>query len=118
MGIFSRRHEQRAQYYSPAVEDALFNAALTGKVDAAQTAAATAAVKAISDPFATAEVTPPTLASILTPSVLVDMARHLLLTGNAVYLIDITEGGQSPSLVPTAASRSRGASSPPHGSTA
>ena len=91
--------EQRAQYYSPGVEDALFNAALKGRSDVSQTAAATAAIRAISDPFAVANVTPIALASVLSPSVLVDMARRVLLTGNAVYLLDVDAiGGMS--LVP------------------
>ena len=92
--------EQRAQYYSPGVEEALFNAALSGgRADASQSAAATAAIRAISDPFAVANVTPISLASVLRPAVLVDMARRVLLTGNAVYLLDVDEiGGMS--LVP------------------
>ena len=91
--------EQRAQYYSSGVEEALFSAALTGRSDASQSAAATAAVRAISDPFAVANVTPISLASVLRPAVLVDMARRVLLTGNAVYMLDVDEiGGMS--LVP------------------
>ena len=92
--------EQRAQYYSPGVEEALFNAALSGgRADVSQSAAATAAIRAISDPFAVANVTPVSLASVLRPAVLVDMARRVLLTGNAVYLLDVDEiGGMS--LVP------------------
>ena len=91
--------EQRAQYYSSGVEEALFSAALTGRSDASQSAAATAAIRAISDPFAVANVTPISLASVLRPAVLVDMARRVLLTGNAVYMLDVDEiGGMS--LVP------------------
>lgn len=99
MGIFNRRHEQRAHYYSPAVEDALYNAALVGRSDASQTAAATSAIHSISDAFAVASVTPSSLNSLLNPAFMVDMARRLLLSGNALYMIDVDDA-EGLSLVP------------------
>ena len=88
--------EERANFYSPGVEEALFNAALTGKADASQTSAAATAVRAISNSFAVATVTPIALAQVLTPPLLVDMIRRVLVTGNAVYVIDVdADGGLS-----------------------
>ena len=86
--------EHRGNFYSPAVEDALFNAALVGRSDASQTAAAATAIRVIADSFAVAVVSPSSLSSILNPPpLLVDLVRRLLLTGNVAYLVDSDESG-------------------------
>ena len=84
--------EHRASYSNAAV-DALLSSAIRAQAEAGATAAAAAGIRALSDPFAVANVTPISLASVLNPGFLVDLARRVLLTGNAVYLLDVDESG-------------------------
>ncbi len=89
---WSKALEHRASYSNAAV-DALLSGATQAPAEASATAAAAAGIRAISDPFAVANVTPIALASVLNSSFLVDMARRVLLTGNAVYMLDVDENG-------------------------
>lgn len=50
-------------------------------------------IRVISDMFAVATVTPREAATLLTPDFRADLARRLLLTGNALYDIDVRRGG-------------------------
>ena len=84
--------EHRASYSNAAV-DALLSGATVAKAEATATAAAVAGIRALSDPFAVANVQPLTLASMLNPGVLVDMVRRVVLQGNAVFMLDIDESG-------------------------
>ena len=84
--------EHRASYSNAAV-DALLSGSIQAKAEASQTAAAATAVRAIADSFAVAEVTPISLRSVLTPPLLVDLVRRLLLSGNAVFLVDVDDSG-------------------------
>ena len=76
--------EHRASYSNAAV-DALLSGSIQAKAEASQTAAAATAVRAIADSFAVAEVTPISLRSVLTPPLLVDLVRRLLLSGNSRF---------------------------------
>ena len=92
------RMEHRASYSNAAV-DALLSGATTAQAEASKTSAATAAIHAIADAFAVANVTPITLAHVLNPVFMADLARRLLIAGNATYLIEIDDIGAL-SLVP------------------
>ena len=81
-----------------AVVDALLSGATQAQAEASATAAATSAIHAIADAFAVANVAPPSLAQVLNPVFLVDLARRVLITGNAVYAMDVDDDGLS--LVP------------------
>ena len=84
--------EHRASYSNAAV-DALLSGSIQAKAEASQTAAASTAVRVIADSFAVAEVTPISLRSLLSPPLLVDLVRRLLITGNSVYLVDVDATG-------------------------
>ena len=77
--------------YSNAAVDALLGSALGNVGQPSATAAVQTCVRAIADPFATATVSGAPMP--ISASFLVDLARRLLLGGNALYLIDLDRLG-------------------------
>ena len=91
------RMEHRDSDYGQDVIEALFNVAQTGPVDPIHTASVETAVRALSGPYGVAMVTGP---SLITPAFLMDLARRLFTSGNAVYRIDMADDALD--LVPAA----------------
>ena len=92
--LFGRGPVEHRDAYTNTAVDALVTAALTGSVDPQTTAAVETAVRALCGPYGVATVTGP---SMITPSFLMDLARRLFTTGNAVYRL-----GDELQLIPAA----------------
>ena len=93
MRLFKRRKETRATYTDMRIADA--HEAVSGEgVDVSQLAAVQAAAGQWARAFAVATVEPDVPATrMLTAAVLHDLGRSLVLAGEAVWLIDVGEGG-------------------------
>ena len=83
-----RPAEERADATNTAIAALLGNA--RAGVDSDGTAAAVATIGLIGRLFAAATIDPPEWASALTPAVLQDIARRLIMHGNAVYTFELS----------------------------
>ena len=102
MWPFTRRTEHRQAGYSDGVVAALLSRASGTHADPAATAAVEAAAGALSRAFASADVTPLTPATRgITPDVLAQVGRSLIVRGEIVLIITVREGQV---LLPPAAS--------------
>ena len=87
--------EHRAGYTNAAVDALLASAGGNSPANVGATAALEQAVRTISLPFATADISGPVRAAEgLDGPFLVDLVRRLMLTGNSVYAIDLDPAGQ------------------------
>ena len=86
---FWRKPEQRAADAGNVAVAAIVAAARGQTADGDGTAAAVATIGLIGRLFAAATIDPPEFASVLTPAVLQDIARRLIMHGNAVYTFEI-----------------------------
>ena len=99
---FTRRTEHRQASYTDGVVAALLSRASGTQADVAATAAVEAAAGALARAFASAEITPLTPATQgLTPDVLAQIGRALIVHGEHISLIDVRGGRVS--LLPVAA---------------
>ena len=102
MWPFTRRTEHRQASYTDGVVAALLARASGTHADVAATAAVEAAAGALSRAFASAEITPNTPATRgITPDVLAQIGRALIVHGEIVLIITVREGQV---LLPPAAS--------------
>ena len=93
MWPFSRRTEHRQAAYTDGVVAAILARAAGTHADPAATAAVEAAAGALSRAFASAEITPRTPATRgLTPDVLAQIGRALIVHGEIVLIIAVREG--------------------------
>ena len=93
MWPFTRRTEHRQASYTDGVVQALLSRASGTHADVAATAAVEAAAGALSRAFASAEITPDTPATRgLTPDVLADIGRALIVPGEIVLILAVGEG--------------------------
>ena len=93
MWPFTRRTEHRQASYTDGVVAALLARASGTHADVTATAAVEAAAGALSRAFASAEITPDTPATRgLTPDVLADIGRALIVPGEIVLILAVAEG--------------------------
>ena len=93
MWPFTRRTEHRHASYTDGVVEALLSRANGTPADVAATAAVEAAAGALSRAFASAEITPNTPATRgITPDVLAQIGRALIVPGEIVLIIAVHEG--------------------------
>ncbi len=93
MWPFTRRTEHRQASYTDGVVQAILARAAGTHADVAATAAVEAAAGALSRAFASAEITPNTPATRgLTPDVLADIGRALIVHGEIVLILAVAEG--------------------------
>ena len=93
MWPFTRRTEHRQASYTDGVVAALLARASGTHADPAATAAVEAAAGALSRAFASAEITPNTTATRgITPSVLAQIGRALIVHGEIVLILAVAEG--------------------------
>ena len=83
------QHEEHRSYSNAAV-DALLASASVATPEASATAAVVASVGAVSGVLASS--IPSAYPELLTPAFLADYAARMLVTGNAVYMIDVEDG--------------------------
>ena len=108
---FTRRTEHRQAGYTDGVVAALLSRASGTQADVAATAAVEAAAGALSRAFASAEITPNTPATRgITPDVLAQIGRALIVRGEIVYVIHVRDGRVS--LFPAASWDVTGAADP------
>ena len=88
MKLWPFRFEKRS--YSNAAVDALLARASVATPEASATAAAVASVQAVAAVLASS--IPSTYRDLLTPAFLADYASRMMVTGNAVYLIEVEDG--------------------------
>ena len=93
MWPFTRRTEHRQASYTDGVVAALLARASGTHADVTATAAVEAAAGALSRAFASAEITPDTPATRgITPDVLADIGRALIVPGEIVLILAVAEG--------------------------
>ena len=93
MWPFTRRTEHRQASYTDGVVAALLSRASGTHADVAATAAVEAAAGALARAFASAEITPHTSATNgLTPDVLAQIGRSLIVHGEIVLILAVAEG--------------------------
>ena len=85
---FDRTEEHRS--YSNAAVDALLASASVATPEASATAAAVASVQAVAGVLASS--VPSAYGDLLSPAFLADYASRMMVTGNAIYLIDVEDG--------------------------
>ena len=109
-----RRSESRADVASNAVVAAALAAARgQGSAGGDGTATAVACIGLISRLFSAATVNPPELRRLITAPILSEIARRLMLNGNAVFDLDVD--GQVPALTPVAGFAVVGGQTDPNG---
>ena len=89
---FWRKPEERAADAGNAAVAAIVAAARGQTADGDGTAAAVATIGLIGRLFAAATIDPPMFAHVLTPAALQDIARRLMISGNAVYQLAYENG--------------------------
>ena len=93
MWPFTRRTEHRQASYTDGIVSAILARASGTHTDVAATAAVEAAAGALSRAFASAEITPNTPATRgITPDVLAQIGRALIVPGEIVLIIAVREG--------------------------